>query len=418
VQEAVAVYRVFGLSLDALFALFRVVVTAAIVIFTLRIPFKRNYHWAFLAWNFSFLWGTGFAFLAQSSTTAAAALSWYHPFQFFGQSAIQVLLAYQFVIYFISPKPARWQKYLLIGGYVWTAALLWVPGFIDPSFLVTTPHLTQFGWTTGPGLDAPYVVPGGVDYFFTAMVVIIFYLLLQHYRSERSSLKKGQTKYIIVGTFFIIIGTYQHYIASYIGAQNIPILQNLISAPGDLISLFGLRRKGFYSAAPVAETATISKPIKYDLEDGRTYLAQDPKGAFESFSYLVRSGRQGLMITRTFPEAVRKDYGIQTTPIRWLAETKGADAIPPGDLLGLSVTVKEFMEKATNPVVMLHGIEYLTTYDGFTPVLKLIQGLSEANAMEQGILILPVTPKSLDERDEALLASETTPLPTPVTGGQ
>jgi hypothetical protein len=412
--DAVVVYRIFGLSLDALFALFRVFVTGAIVILTLRIPFKRKYHWAFLAWNIAYLWGTGFAFLAQASTTAAGALFWYHPFQFLGQSAPQVLLAYQFVIYFISSKPGRWQKSLLIGGYVWTVATVWIPGIIDVSFLNTTPHLTQFGWTNGPGTNAAYLVPYGIDYFFTSMVIIIFYLLFRYYRSEKSPLKKGQTKYIIVGMFFVFVGTYQHYIASYTGNTNIPVLQNLISAPGDLLALFGLRRKGFYSATPTAETATIAAPLVYPLEEAHSYLAQDPKAAFESFSELVRSGREGLMITRIYPANVRKEYGIQTTPIRWLAEEKGAEVIPPGDLLGLSLTVKDFMEKAKKPVVMLHGVEYLTTINGFTPILRLIQGLGDENATRNGILILPVTPKSLDEREEALLATETTPMPMPV----
>jgi hypothetical protein len=177
--------------------------------------------------------------------------------------------------------------------------------------------------------------------------------------------------------------------------------------------LLGLRRKGFYSVAPVTETATTAEPIRYPVEDGRTYLAHDPKAAFESFSDLVRSGRQGLMITRTFPEAVRKDYGIQTTPIRWLAEVKAQDAIPPGDLLGLSLTIKDFLEKAKKPVVMLQGVEYLTTYNGFTPILRLITGLRESSAATSGILILPVLPDTLDKHEEALLASETTPMPMP-----
>ena len=60
---------------------------------------------------------------------------------------------------------------------------------------------------------------------------------------------------------------------------------------------------------------------------------------------------------------------------------------------------------------MIQGLEYLTTCNGFTPTLRLVQGLSESSATKRGILLMPVTPKSLGERDEALLISETTPLP-------
>ena len=416
VVDALVVYRIFGLSLDAIFALARELVTGVIIILTIRIPFKRKVHWAFLAVNIVFLLGTGFAFLAQASTDAATALGWYHYADFFAVSAPIILLEYQFVVYFISQKPSIWQKCVLVGGYAWVAATVWVPLLIgDLSFVQTTPKLTAFGWTPGPGTNGPYLIPDGIDIYFTAMGVLIFYLLFRYYRSEKSPLKRGQTKYIILGMAFIFAGSYQTIIARYTGAHNLPTLQNPIAGTGDLVLLLGLRRKGFYSVAPVTETATTAEPIRYPVEDGRTYLAHDPKAAFESFSDLVRSGRQGLMITRTFPEAVRKDYGIQTTPIRWLAEAKAQDAIPPGDLLGLSLTVKDFLDKATRPVVMLHGIEYLTTLNGFTPILRLIQGLSEESATKSGVLIIPIVPKSLEERDEALLVSETTPMPMPAS---
>jgi hypothetical protein len=44
----VVVYGLFGVSFGAITALLRVFVTAAIIIVTIRIPFKRTYHWMFL----------------------------------------------------------------------------------------------------------------------------------------------------------------------------------------------------------------------------------------------------------------------------------------------------------------------------------------------------------------------------------
>jgi hypothetical protein len=62
---------------------------------------------------------------------------------------------------------------------------------------------------------------------------------------------------------------------------------------------------------------------------------------------------------------------------------------------------------------MLQGIEYLTTYNGFTPILRLINGLRESSAGMSGILILPIVPETLNKQDEALLTTETTPMPMP-----
>jgi hypothetical protein len=120
------------------------------------------------------------------------------------------------------------------------------------------------------------------------------------------------------------------------------------------------------------------------------------------------------LITSIFPEDIRKDYGLLTAPIRWLAESNMEDVIAPRDLLEISLTIRDFLGKAPKPVVMLQGIDYLARCNGFTPVLRLIQGLSETNATKRGVLLLPVTPKSLEDKDAALLASETTPMPAAV----
>ena len=102
--EAVVVYRIFGLSLDAIFALVRLVITPVIIILTLRIPFKRKYHWMFLVVQISFIWLVGWAFLAQLTTYDASKALVYYDISSIATSAVYVLMIYQFVVFFISPK--------------------------------------------------------------------------------------------------------------------------------------------------------------------------------------------------------------------------------------------------------------------------------------------------------------------------
>jgi hypothetical protein len=117
-----------------------------------------------------------------------------------------------------------------------------------------------------------------------------------------------------------------------------------------------------------------------------------------------------LCITRTFPNEVRKTHGLETTPIRWLAEAESTDAIAPGDLLGISLMIQDFLERATKPVIMLQGLEYLVTISGFMPILRLIQRLNDVNSQKQGVILLLLQPDSLDKREPALLTVETQPL--------
>jgi hypothetical protein len=417
-MDTVAIYYIFGLTTNAIIALVRFVVTAVIIVLTLRIPYKRKYVWMFLIVEIAMLWFSGWLVYIQNAPTAAAyferqttlytAANWAY-------TRVQVLLIFQFVVYFVSRKVSLWEKIVLVGGYAYAIATVWVPLVIDPSFLATPDPIhtvTVFGVGGGGGTAAPYLRPDGIDIYSTLMAIPIFFLLFRYYRSEKSPVMRGQTKYLIVGLILFLAGFYVFYLTQNI-PTSVPSLLNLFNAGGDFVLLLGLRKKGFYSVTPTAETATAEGPAKYPLEEGRSYLAHDPKAAFEGFSELVRSGHEGLLITRIVPAEVRKDYGIQTTPIRWLAEVKAQDAIPPGDLLGLSLTIKDFLEKAKKPVVMLQGVEYLTTYNGFTPILRLINGLRESSAATSGILILPVLPDTLDKHEEALLASETTPMPMP-----
>jgi hypothetical protein len=409
-SDAVVVYRILGLDLTGLFALVRILVTLVIVFFTLRIPFKKNYHWMFFVVSLVVIWHSVFFLYIQLATSASEI-----PLRGFlldlAASKVQALVILQFVIYFVSRKVSRLMKAVLAAGYAVLFAIEWVPDAIDPAFLGKQPWvLSQYGWENGPGTGDVYLRPYGIDIFITIMGILVFILLFKYYRSRISELTRGQTKYIIIGMLIFFISFFWTAIARYSGGTSYPNTGDPIGMVGDLVLLLGLMKRGFYSVTPTVETAP-PVPIVYPLEEGRSYLAHDIRASFEAFSGLVKNGHEGLSITRIFPDQVRKDYGIQTTPIRWLAESKSQDAIPPGDLLGLSLTIKEFFEKANKPVVMLHGVEYLTTVNGFTSVLRLIQGLSEECATKRGILIIPIVPDSLSKQEEALLIGETTPMP-------
>ena len=405
----VVTYPLFGLTITGIFTLIRIVVTLVVIFFTIRIPFKRRYHWTFLILSLGFFYYSAaqlYATTVPDATIYVGRLLWIY----LCSNRLLTLLIFQFVVYFVSGEPNKWMKYVLASGYGYVAVTNWVPFLIDPAFVLTKGFETATGYVSGPGTSDQYLKPFGIDLYVTLMAVPTFYLLLRYLYSQKLPLVRGQTKYLILGLLFVFISAYAVQFARITGGPN---LGNLIATPCDFILLLGLMKKGFYSVTPTAETSAAVAPIRYPLVDGRSYLAHDSRAAFEDFTSLVRSGHQGLLITRTFPDDVRKDYGLQTTPIRWLAEEKGEDGIPPGDLLGISVMVKDFLAKATKPVVMLHGIEYLSTRNGFTPVLKLVHGLSESNAAKRGILILPVVPDSLKKQDEALLVAETTSLPMP-----
>ena len=168
-----------------------------------------------------------------------------------------------------------------------------------------------------------------------------------------------------------------------------------------------------FRVTPIAEQ-TSEGPMKWILRPGTSYIALDlePRRAFEVFSDLIQHGHFGLCVTRSSPDTIRESYGLRTTPIRWLASLKRDDVIAPSDLLGLSLTVVNFVQNASQPVVILHGIEFLVAADEFKPVLKLIQRINDVIIEKKGVLILPLVPGSIGEQAQAQLTAECARLPS------
>lgn len=321
---------------------------------------------------------------------------------------LQFPLLYLFVVKFVNPNMSKFQKYTLIGAFVWGVFLLAV-GLLDTPLVSTAGHRTVIGWTLTAGPLRRFYTPFGIPVPNTIVGILTLLLLFRYYRSQKSLLMKSQLRYLAVGILIFLAANLTGQVAIFLGLPN---FYNLVYSAGSVVLLVGLRRHGSYTLTLTAETAPVV-PLRHTLQEGRSYLGRDYQESFQSFSELVKNGYSGLCITRSSPEDIRGTYGLQSTPIRWLAEGKEDYAIPPGDLLGLSLMVKDFMQKATKPVVILHGLEYLVSMNGFTPLLRLIQGLKEENVRKNGILFLPLLQNSLDQKEDTLLVAETTPMPAP-----
>jgi hypothetical protein len=164
----------------------------------------------------------------------------------------------------------------------------------------------------------------------------------------------------------------------------------------------------------------------YDIPRG-VYLVEDekPGSAFSLFSELVAlplspdaeiPGReesasatleflipQGLVVTREFPESIRKSYNLQVTPIIWLTESPGDMRIAPTSLAVLTDTIIRFMENNPNSIVLIEGIEYIVTFNDFRKVLKQLDSLNETAWVTKGRLVISVDPRAFDERELAML---------------
>jgi len=154
------------------------------------------------------------------------------------------------------------------------------------------------------------------------------------------------------------------------------------------------------------ERASRSK-AKYELVAGMCYISKEKKSekAFEIFTDLVTHEMQGLCITRSRPETVRERHGLKKTPIVWLTQNAEPSerCIAPTDIPRLHLVIIDFLEKASNSVVLLDGLEYIVTHNSFPSALKLIQLLNDKVMLHKSRMIVPVDPQAVGEKEWALL---------------
>ena len=149
---------------------------------------------------------------------------------------------------------------------------------------------------------------------------------------------------------------------------------------------------------------------KYTLRRGFSYLVEEesPQKSFDVFVDYVTHGVPGLCITRTNPRFVREGYSLRKTPFIWLSTLKTEEYTSTIDLTELSISVKDFIRKSMKGIVLLDGVEYLVTRFSFEEVLSFAQSLAEFVSMTDSLLMITLSPQTIDVKQLKLLEREMT----------
>ncbi|HYY48694.1 MAG TPA: isoleucine--tRNA ligase [Thermoplasmata archaeon] len=143
------------------------------------------------------------------------------------------------------------------------------------------------------------------------------------------------------------------------------------------------------------------------LKESSTYLVKEaaPAEAYSLFQIAQKAGKRGMVITRAFPQKIRERFGVADLPILWLSNVGKEDTVRPKDLEKLSLAVEQFLAREKG-IILLDAIEYLVTNNNFLTVLRLVQSIRDQVAINHAILLLTVSPSSLDPHQMTLLERE------------
>ena len=219
------------------------------------------------------------------------------------------------------------------------------------------------------------------------------------------------------GLYLIVLGVTGIAVGELLFEVVLPFYFIDLRSPGFIIEMafmgliaFAVREKSFLEEliVPAAEADLMTKPT-YDLERGYTYAVLEREGnqAFEIFKDLVTHGAQGLCITRRSPKTVMNAYGLERTPILWLSRVASEkNSVRPSPPENVAMAIDHFVDVGQRGVVLLDGFEYLVSHNDFSSVLALVHDLNEKVSLQDAILLLPIDPAALNEKEIALIRRE------------
>ena len=150
-----------------------------------------------------------------------------------------------------------------------------------------------------------------------------------------------------------------------------------------------------------------------DLGRRGVYLIREPKAerVFALFSDLLQANARGLCITRIHPDDLRSRYPIEGAGFIWLSKSAGGAAkdmavAEPSALVDIASAISDFASDGGNAAVLLEGLEYMISQNGFPSIMRFLQKVNEKIVLNDSYLLISANPAAMKEQEYRLLAKE------------
>ena len=154
-------------------------------------------------------------------------------------------------------------------------------------------------------------------------------------------------------------------------------------------------------------------PTWKDLGRRGAYLVREPKAdrIFELFAELLQGKARGLCITRVHPDDLRTRYRIREAGFIWLSKSPGQKArdmavAEPSALVDIASAISDFAADGGNAAVLLEGLEYMISQNGFASIMRFLQKVNEKIVLNDSYLLISANPAAMKEQEYKVLAKE------------
>ncbi|MFW9881146.1 MAG: DUF835 domain-containing protein [Candidatus Thorarchaeota archaeon] len=95
------------------------------------------------------------------------------------------------------------------------------------------------------------------------------------------------------------------------------------------------------------------------------------------FNMLLEEGKRGMIITRNHPEKLNNLMASNKIDMYWLSAEDYDYVIHPWDINQLVNTVHNFIKTNNQGIILINGLEYLSTYNDPNIIFNLISSVGE-----------------------------------------
>lgn len=121
----------------------------------------------------------------------------------------------------------------------------------------------------------------------------------------------------------------------------------------------------------------------------------EPKGALKLFNLLLEKGNRGIIITRNHPEKFCSNIMSRKIDMYWLSAEDFDYVIHPWETNLIIRTVGKFIAHDNKGIVLLNGLEYLSTYNESHVILNTIFRMVKLIANTEAKFLITIDPIAL-----------------------
>jgi hypothetical protein len=288
-----------------------------------------------------------------------------------------------------------------------TYVFLYLPPLIFLYLFLTTDLIygqqlvkRSWGYTSLPG----NIVWTFFLYYFLQYLMGIYFIADN--KKKGSTLEEKQAKPLQIGvTVFLVIATTTNIAFPLIDVQ-LPEIGSSVSIILTLSTLYAILKHKLFILELKPEEIKDNKQ-KFILVRGLSYSITEERldKSYEIFKDQLLHGNYGLCLSKFAPEKVRDTYGLEHTPIIWVAFRENEITVSPKDLDAIESIIFDFLNRAARPVILIDCFNEIRLTNGIDKTINWLQRIAATCKQKNCILLISVNPAIVDKNELAEIAA-------------